>query len=130
MPIITLTHQESEQYFYNALCNGLGYISSYGLELEYDEKDYQDAKRNLVSKGMESPCYEDVLMEILIMGKTLTLKDNQDIEPDSTITIEDVWNRVKETPFEHLSNMINENDDAITADIILQTVFLNEVMYG
>ena len=37
---IELTNQESETYFYNALCNGLHYISDYGLELTYGNIDY------------------------------------------------------------------------------------------
>jgi hypothetical protein len=46
------------------------------------------------------------------------------------ITINDVYERVQNTPLDHLLNMINEEDDADTADVILQTVFYNEVVFG
>ena len=46
------------------------------------------------------------------------------------ITINDVYERVQNTPFGHLLNMIEEDDDAETADVILQTVFYNEVVFG
>jgi hypothetical protein len=39
-------------------------------------------------------------------------------------------NKVQETPIEHLMDAINENDDAYTADVILQTVFYGEVIFG
>jgi hypothetical protein len=37
---------------------------------------------------------------------------------------------VSNTPIKHLMDAINENGDAITADVIIQTVFLNDVIYG
>jgi hypothetical protein len=127
---ITLTPQESEEYFLNSLCNGLGYIESgYGLELTYDEYEFQQAKKTLNDMN-ESSCYEDVLMQILKDGKRLSLVDLEGDEETHSITLHDVHERVKNTPIMHLMNMINEEDDAVTADVILQTVFLNEVIYG
>ena len=125
---IELTNQESETYFHNALCNGLHYISDYGLELTYSEIDYIAAAERLkVTTGL---CYEDVLMEILRGGGKLKLVDNEGGEDDAVITLQDVHVRVSKTQMNHLMNMINENDDAETADVILQTVFLNNIVYG
>ena len=123
---ITLTPQESEEYFYNALCNGLGYVCGYGLELDYENQDYNAAKNKLTN-----PCYEDVLMQMLRDGNKLTLIDHEG-EGDMTrsITIEDVHEQVQNTPLHHLTNMIEENDDAETADVILQTVFYKEIIFG
>jgi hypothetical protein len=123
---ITLTPQESEEYFYNALCNGLGYVCGYGLELDYENQDYNAAKNKLTN-----PCYEDVLMQMLRDGNKLTLIDHES-EGDMTrsITIEDVHEQVQNTPLHHLTNMIEETDDAETADVIIQTVFYNEIIFG
>ena len=125
---IELTNQESETYFHNALCNGLHYISDYGLELTYSEIDYIAAEKRL--KATTEVCYEDVLMEILKGGGKLKLVDNEGGEDDAVITLQDVHVRVNKTQMNHLMNMINEEDDAITADVILQTVFLNDIVYG
>ncbi len=123
---IKLTTQESEQYFYNALCNGLGYMSGYGLSLNYDDADYKDAKAKL-----NSPCFEDVLMQILKDGKTLIMVDDEgDNEYTKAITMSDVHHRVAIAPLSHLMDMINESDDATTADVILQAVFFNEIVFG
>ena len=123
---IVLTQKESEEYFYNSLCNGLSYIQGYGLELQYKISDYNAAKKKL-----NSPCYEDVFMEILRQGKSLTIVDHEgEGEYTRSITMKDVHTRVKKTPFAHLTNMIEENDDAETADVILQTVFFEEIVFG
>ena len=134
---IELTNQESETYFYNALCNGLHYISDYGLELTYGNIDYIAAKERLKATTPSSNrsiewgiCYEDILMEILKGGGKLVLVDNEGGEDNAVITLQDVHVRVSKTQTNHLMNMINEEDDAETADVILQTVFLNDIMYG
>jgi hypothetical protein len=123
---ITLTPAESEEMFHNALCNGLGYIEGYGLQFEYSEKEYQAAKTKLTS-----PCYEDVLMQILRDGGSLIMNDIEcEGEYTSEITLKDVHERVAETPLRFLTQMINEEDDAETADVVLQTVFFKEIIFG
>lgn len=125
---IKLTPQESEAYFYNALCNavGTGYMNSYGLEMSFFNRDYLAAKEKL-----KDPCYEDILMQILRNGGKLTFVDNES-EGDMTrsITLKDVHDRVQLTPASHLMDMANENDDVVTADVILQTVFFQEIVFG
>ena len=129
---IILEPQESETMFHTALCNGLSYISGYGLVLETDEQDYQAAKQSLKSKNPDQGiCYEDVLLEVLRLGKSLTLVDEEgDGEMNSTISLSDVHERVSQTPISHLTNMITENDDAETADVIIQTVFYKDIIFG
>lgn len=128
---VNLTHAESEEYFYNSLCNGLGYVTSgYGLELDYVSSDYQEAKTKLKETN-EGICFEDVLMQILKDGKKLTLIDIEgEDEMTRSITLEDVHDRVPLTPIDFLMEMINEQDDANTADVIIQTVFYNEIIFG
>ena len=121
---ITFTHEEAQQHFLSAMCNGLGYITDYDLDIRYKKEDYSNAKEKL-----ESPCWEDVLLQILIDGNSLSLYDGND-DVTHTITIQDVYNRLPETPMRHLMDMVNQQDDAVTADVILQTIFLGEVIYG
>jgi len=123
---ITLTPQESEEYFLNAMCNGLGYVQDYGLGLDYEQKDYTEAKEKLTN-----PCYEDVLMQILRDGNRLTMVDVEG-EGDMTrsICLQDIHERVQNTPHEHLMDMVDENDDVVTADVILQTVFFSDIIFG
>jgi hypothetical protein len=129
---IILTNEESETMFHTALCNGLSYISGYGLDLSYDEQDYKAASQKLKSeKPNEVICYEDVLLEVLRMGNTLTMLDEEgEGENDSTISLSDVHERVSQTPIRFLTDMITENDDAETADVIIQTVFYQDIIFG
>lgn len=127
---IILTNEESETMFHNALCNGLSYINGYGLSLECDDQDYQ-AARDKLKQTNSSVCYEDVLLEILKQGNTLTLVDEEyEGENNSTISLSDVHERVAQTPIKFLTDMITENDDAETADVILQTVFYKDIIFG
>ena len=109
-----------------------GYISGYGLVLEADEQDYKAASKKLKSeKPNEVICYEDVFLEVLRMGKPLSLIDEEgDGDNNSTISLSDVHERVSQTPISHLTNMITENDDAETADVIIQTVFYQDIIFG
>jgi len=125
---INLTPEESENIFYNSLCNG-HQIAYYGLHLDYDNTEYKQAADRLKAKG-ESPCLEDVWMEMLRGGCTLTLVDDENGEEPSPIKLADVHERVQNTPTKHLLDAINEHDDGDTADVILQTVFYGDVIFG
>lgn len=127
-----LTPEESESHFYDALCNGLQEMHYYGLELQYKYEDYESAKQSIIERlgSNITICYEDVLMEILKMGNSLSLADLEGGEDTRFITLKEVHDRVSNTPIKHLMDAINENGDAVTADVIIQTVFLNDVIYG
>jgi len=125
---ITLSPEESEEIFHNSLCNGHE-IAYYGLSLETVEKQYTEAKKRLLEKG-ESPCLEDVWMEILRGGGKLTLIDSENGMEPSIIRLADVHERVQNTPINHLIDAINGCDDGITADVILQTVFYKDIIFG
>lgn len=129
---IKLTQQESEQIFHNSLCNVLGYMQGYGLELEVDKESYQTAKTNLRQKSPgEVICYEDVLLQVLKDGGSLTMVDYEGGgEYNSTVTLQDIHDRVQKTEARFLMDMISEQDDADTADAILQTVFFGEQIFG
>lgn len=129
---IVLEKAEAEEIFYNSLCNGLYYIRGYGLELSFEDADYEKAKTTLKKKTPnETICYEEVLMQILREGGELALIDIEcDGEYTSRIKLEDVHERVALTPIRHLMDAINEEDDADTADCIVQSVFFKDVIFG
>jgi len=124
---ISLTNELSEEIFYNALCNSLDYMcSGYGLDLKFKQSDYNNAKAKL-----SNPCYEDVLMQMLKDGVKIGLRDiTGGINLEWCITLDTVHERVKNVPITDLLDMIDGNDDEVTGDVVLQIVFLNEIMYG
>lgn len=128
---IKLSETESQDFFYNALCNGLGSVcSNYSLELTFEDDEYQMAKSSLTFSDVK-PCYEDILMALLKMGYKITLKDiGYEGDHDSTIGLEEVHNQVQTVPVRHLIDMINGNDDGDTADTIIQHVFYGKDIFG
>ena len=126
---IFLNNEESESYFLNALCNSLSYVETgYDLELTFNPIEYKDAQSKL--EGMEA-CYEDTLIQILRDGGTLTMVDHGcEGEYTREIKLADVHERVQQAIPSHLMDMINENDDAETGDVIIQQVFFKEVIFG
>lgn len=127
---IILTNEESLSIFHTALCNGLQYFSGYGCELNYSEQDYAIAKDKL-KLNQKSVCYEDVIIQILKDGNSITIEDIEgEGSMTKTISIEDVYDKVKNAPFRYIYEMTEGLDDAETADVILQTVFFNEIIFG
>ena len=127
---IKLTHSESENYFYNALCNGLYELGLYELEFNYGPDQYKLSRSRFQEQNPnKSICSELIWMQMLKDGYTLTVVDSGS-ETEYPITLTEVHERVQLTPVNHLMDMVNEHDDAITADVILQTVFFKEVIFG
>ena len=139
---IKLTKEESEKFFYNALCNCPGF-GGYGLEFIYNDSDYNKAKKTLQKKldngkvpvDMDGSnlriCIENVQMEILRNGGKLKMIDIEgEGEYTREIGLKEVHERVQKTPVRHLTDMIEENDDADTADVIIQTVFFESVIFA
>lgn len=126
---IELTNQEAEKFFLNALCNGLQYFESYGIVLDYENEEYKEAKKTAKDENGMPPCYEDVLVEMLRKGYTLKAIDDNN-EETHILTIKKMYEQMKEVPTNTLMEMINERDDADTADIILQVCFIGEHTYG
>jgi hypothetical protein len=123
---ITLTKEESIKFFHNALCNGLSYMGGYGLELNYNSKQYATSRKKLTD-----PCIEDVWIQMLHDGYKLTMLDIEgNGDNTQSIGLKEVIARVKNTPIHHLVDMVNGDDDADTADAIIQTVFFNELVFG
>ena len=126
---ILLEPAEAEEYFFNALCNGSQELAHNGIRLDYTEEDVAKARAAWKeAKPDQTMCREDVWMGILKEGGKLTFTDEENDE--HIVILKDVHEKVQLTPLKHLQDMISENDDAITADCILQTVILGEVIYG
>lgn len=123
---IRFDKKDAEQIFFDALCNGLDYVSGYGMLMETNADDYLKAKDSLD----ESACYEDILMQILRDGNKLTLVDYEDDEELYSITLKDVYKRMPNVPTDNILNIIAENDDANDADVVIQTIFFNEIIFG
>jgi hypothetical protein len=128
---IIFEKSEAEQYFFDAMCNGLGQIGYYGCDLRYKAKDYKQAKEKLESTTDTMICYEDILMQILKDGNKLTIVDEEGGDDEEySITLTDVHERMSNVPIHNLTNIIEGNDDAYDADAIIQTIFFQDIVFG
>jgi hypothetical protein len=126
---VLLTEAEKMSFFHTALCNGLECLGDYGLEIEFSNVDYMKASKHL-KENDESCCYEDVLVQLLKFGNSIVVKDTEDDDLTKEITLATIYERMENVPLQNLLNVLEENDDAEDADIILQTVIYNEIIFG
>lgn len=124
---ITLTNEKAEEIFFNALCNGQHYLGDYGYSMNYNNKEFRKAVKDIEAQGIGG-CLEDIWMQMLRNGDKLSLV-NIDEEENFEITLQDVYTNMALVPTFHLMDMLNEKDDAITADAILQTIFFKDIVY-
>ncbi len=125
---INLELSEVELFIHNALCNGLGYISSYGLTVKITKEEYNLAKKSV--GFLTTICYEDVLMAHLRGGNNLNFFDSESEEIVGFNLLTAHKNLEKDTCVSAILDMVNENDDAVTADVILQHCIYGEVIFG
>lgn len=125
-----LSPEQAEEIFFNALCDGMWAFPSYGIELKYSEEEYQACEKKLKQLGNSLPCYEDVFMEMLRSGKEIRLFDTEDAVDDGIWTLERVHELVQKAPQDAFLNMLNEEYDSGDADVILQYVAYEDVIFG
>jgi hypothetical protein len=126
---IQLTKQEAEKYFLNALCNGLTYFQSYGIDLLINDNEYNKARETAKDEDGGKACYEDILLEMLRNGSTLLAEDSY-MGKTHKLTLNKMYKQMNKVPTKTLMEMINQQDDADTGDIILQICFIGEHTYG
>lgn len=126
----TISNKLASKIFFDALCDGLNYFGGYGISLDYSDEEYKKAKQDLLTaKPNEMVCREDVWIKILTNGGTLIFQDDEGDETKS-ITIEDVYTGMLLVDKDVLRDAINEEGDADTYDVILQTIIWGEVTFG
>ena len=76
-----LNEKELKEVLHNALCNGLGWISGYGLSVKISKEDYASAKDSLKDEDFNiGICVEDVYMKHLEDGYALEFYDSEQEE--------------------------------------------------
>lgn len=132
MAQILLTQDEALKAFYDSLCNvyDSGWFSGYGLKFECDDKAYDAARKKLKDAGV-SPCIEDVYLQIVKDGGELKVVDMEgEGENNGSFTLQKIVDNISTTPFDHMADYLNEQDDITTADVILQSILYREVIFG
>ena len=85
---------------------------------------------SILLPGQAYPTVTDLAATFAATGQLKVVDEGCDGEYTKSITLKTVHERVSHTPFRHLNDALNEGGDAITADVILQTVFFDDVIFG
>jgi hypothetical protein len=126
---IKLNQAETEEVFFNCLCDNDLYI--HDLEIVSNSKAYNDARDNWIKlNDRQFPTIEDVWMQILKDGGKLGLKDWSRSEQLAVVTLEELQERMSKAPSKNLMNVLEGNYDVTDTDVILQTIFYGEVIFG
>lgn len=131
---IILTNEEKEEIFYNALCNSITGNIGYGLQIDYSEREYNISKNKLKNQnGQDVVCIEDVYMQMLRDGFSITWKDIEgNGEQTASILLQDIHNDEKwdKIPVTHILAYHTEDDDAWDADMIIQHLLYGEQIFA
>jgi len=126
---IQLEPHEAEKILHTALCNGLGELAYYSVKEDTKKEIYDSAKSRLKSNG-NNIFYEDVLLEVIKHEGKLDFVEDLYEDQKHSIKLSDVHNMGDIVPVGIIMAFINEEDDADTADTLLQYLLFGEVTYG
>jgi len=124
-----ISENEVLKLFRDCLCSGSVGFSA--LRIDFRDEDYAAAKKVLKQQDPERTIYwESVIAEILNLGQVLKFTDVEDDENIFLVNKKSLQENSSKIELQHLNQMLNGNDDAITHDSILQTLILGEIVYG
>ena len=97
----------------------------------FNDEDYTEAKKSYYKRNNQNSvaCYEDILLEILTMGKHLSFLDNETDEVFH-LSFELALSNLDKLEVERVIQLIDETDDGETADVVLQTCLFGEIIFG
>lgn len=108
-----------------AMC-GCSYWCS---ELDYEPKEYNEAKARLKENGNNNICYEEVLVEMLESGKSIWFCNDEE-DKSYELTLEKLLKGISQNAQERPHDCDLEMGDAETMDCIIQFALFNEIIFG
>jgi hypothetical protein len=124
---ILLSKSEAEDIFFNCLCDNDIHIHS--LQWIFSKQAYESSKRKWMETYQgNTPCYEDVVMQMLKDGGKLGIYDLE-CEEIFYVTLDEIHERMYKCPIDRLTNVLNEGYDVEDTDVIIQTIFFGDVIY-
>lgn len=125
-----LNKKDLDHIIHDAFCNSTGVYGAVQLSCKRDE--YNEAKERLRARTNNMICKEDVWLEILHMGKTLYLVD-QETEEKHSFNYDSIRSKLS-SDNKHLVKMImeslSEHSDADTADNLIQYMVYGDIIFG
>lgn len=127
--VVTMTKKYDSNDLSNILSGALTGCSYWCSDLDFEPDDYKEARKSLQDKGKTNFCYEDVLVEMLEIGKSLYLDDAEDADEIYELTLEKLLNGIAMNCEKRPHDCdIDEGDDN-TMDCIIQYALFDDVIF-
>ena len=123
--------EKALEILHSILCNGaLDEFSGYGFSLDYSKDQYNMAKDHLKANN-KNVCFEDILVQMVRVGGKLRFID---VEGEGTYTkglnIGVLLEGLNNASLDRVMEIINEEDDATTGELVLQEILFGEIVFG
>lgn len=128
----TIVVTMEKKYTSNDLVNILSCITAdciWCSDIEYADNDYAKAKKRLADRGNNNVCYEEVLVEILEMGKTIWFCDDEMGEVYD-LTLDKLLCGIQMNCEYRPSDCDIDDGDAETMDCIIQYALFGEILFS
>jgi hypothetical protein len=136
MQLISTT-EEKLTLLQACLDDGLPFFPAYGLELSYDDAQYEEARASAAARTGESEdevCREDIWGDIVRNGGDLVFIDNEDGDAEvgrlNLSGMEHNWPRLMLEAPRSMADYISGNYDANSIDNIFQVLLFGSIKYG
>ena len=134
MNLITTT-EEKLTVLQACLEDGLPFFPAYGLELSYDDAQYDAARASLAARvGEDEVCREYVWVEIVRNGGELIFTDNENDGEEvgrlSLTGMEQNWPKLMVEAPRSMAEYISEDYDSNSTDNIMQVLLFGTIVYG
>ena len=128
---VTATQEERLKVIHTAICNTWLFYNT--LRFKRNQTLHNETRIELQNSGRfkeDVVCFEDILVKMVADGAVIHIIDTEDddiVGELSLAKIEKNWDKIDS---KDLIYIINENEDADTADNILQYITLGNIVYS
>lgn len=124
---IILEKEEAQELFYNAMCDGINILSKYGHQIQWNDEDYSEIRRQLLADDPKCDiCFEDILMEMINEGKSILIGKGNEL---LNITLDLIYNNSNKIPYTTLINLIRGDYDSNDIDVYFQHILYGKMIY-
>ncbi len=113
---------------YSALCESLDWLHDDGYRIGYDDEAYSKAVDNLKDtydstiSQLDAPCYEDIVIQILLNGDKIKIIDIFEGKNDE-FSLEDLMHNIALVPSDIMLTYVRQQNNIADSYELIQTIF-------
>jgi len=113
---------------YSALCESLDWLHDDGYRIGYDDEAYSKAVDNLKDtydstiSQLDAPCYEDIVIQILLNGDKIKIIDIFEGKNDE-FSLEDLMHNIALVPSDIMLTYVRQKNNIADSYELIQTIF-------